>query len=320
MLKKTIKFLVRSNKLGRKLEESTRAAITRQKKAKRVRELRVERQWISKSRLVDDLGRIGIDAGDTVYLFSSLKSIGFVDGGPQTLFDALFEVLTPEGTLMVPTFTMPGGTMYDACLTEGYIYDPKTAKTGLGIIPAMFLQQPNLHRSTHPTHNVSAVGKHAQYLTESHHLASSTYGVDSPFDRLVKLDGKILGIGVSVAPITLYHMVEDTLGDEFPLPVRMDATYPIKCRTHDGELITVDVIPLDPKFSAGRIDHKGGEHLREFFWKEYERAGLLTSGPVGEATTWIVPARGCFEHLVTLAKQGITIYSTPEQLGNTPDR
>jgi aminoglycoside N3'-acetyltransferase len=314
MLKEAIKSLVRSNKLGRKLEESTRTALNRRKQAKRVRELSEERPSISRSRLVEDLARMGIAAGDVVYLFSSLKSIGFVDGGPQTLFDALYEVLTPEGTLMVPTFSMPGGTMYDACLTEGYIYDPRTAETGLGDIPAMFLKQPNLHRSIHPTHNVSAVGKQAQYLTEGHHLASSTYGVDSPFDRLVKLEGKILGIGVSVAPITLYHMVEDTLGDEFPLPVRMDATYPIPCRTHDGDLVTVDVTPLDPKYSAGRIDHKGAGHLREFLWKEYERAGLLASGSVGEATTWIVPAKGCFEHLVTLARQGVTIYSTPDQL------
>ncbi len=319
MLKSAIKSLVRSNKLGRKLEESARAAITRRKQAKRIHEISEDRASISKSRLVDDLRQVGIGEGDVVYVFSSLKSIGFVVGGPQTVFDALLEILTPEGTLMVPTFYMPGGTMYDACLAEDYIFDPATAETGLGVIPATFLKQPNLYRSIHPTHNVSAVGKHAQHLTESHHLASSTYGVDSPFDRLVKLDGKILGIGVSVAPITLYHMVEDMLGDEFPLPVRMDATYPIKCRTHDGELITVDVTPLDPKFSSGRIDHKGGGHLRKYFWNEFRRVGLLASGPVGEATSWIVPARGCYEHLVTLAKQGTTIYSAPDELPDDPN-
>ncbi|KAL3951837.1 hypothetical protein ACCO45_013554 [Purpureocillium lilacinum] len=55
--------------------------------------------------LVEDLRRLGLHAGDTVLLHSSLSAIGFVVGGAPALVRALLEVLGPRGTLAAPTHT-----------------------------------------------------------------------------------------------------------------------------------------------------------------------------------------------------------------------
>ena len=59
---------------------------------------------ISFDKLVFEFKRIGLSTGDTVLVHSSFKSFGGVEGGPQTVIDALKQVLGVKGTLIVPRF------------------------------------------------------------------------------------------------------------------------------------------------------------------------------------------------------------------------
>ena len=59
----------------------------------------------SYKQLVSDLLNIGIGAGDTVVVHSSMKSMGYVEGGAECVIAALADVVGTEGTLMFPTFT-----------------------------------------------------------------------------------------------------------------------------------------------------------------------------------------------------------------------
>jgi len=60
--------------------------------------------WTTKRRIVDGLRELGITPGMRVMVHSSLKSFGPVEGGAQIVVDALMEVITPQGTLMMPSF------------------------------------------------------------------------------------------------------------------------------------------------------------------------------------------------------------------------
>ncbi|MBI5118367.1 AAC(3) family N-acetyltransferase [Candidatus Poribacteria bacterium] len=285
----------------------------------RRRQIKNSQPAISKRRLIDDLHALGIVKDNVVLVHSSLKSLGYVDGGAQTVLEALFETVTPSGTLVIPTYHMLEHSCYNTCLAaDKYMFDPRRHGTYLGAIPSAFLKFPNIQRSIHPTHSVSAVGHHAKYVTESHHLAPSTFGPDSPWDRILKLNGKVLGLGVSLAPVAYYHALEDTMKDEFPLPVRVQATYDLRCRDWSGNLVVVRVRPLDPHYVKQRIDQKEREDLRAYFWQEFRAAGLLTTGKIGSASSWQTQARGFFDHLVRLMREGITIYSTPEELSRRP--
>ncbi len=269
-------------------------------------------------RLLRDFRALGLKPGDTVLVHSSLKSLGYVENGPHAVVKALYESVSPGGTIVLPAYYMPAGTMYETCKLKDYIFDPRQHGTNLGRIPEELLKFPGVERSLHPTHSVAALGPNARYLTESHHHASSTFGKNSPWDRLIEIGGKVMGLGIPMAPGGLYHPLEDYMLDSFPVPVRMKETHLLRCRQRSGEIVQVPVVPLDPQFLSRRIDHKSRADLRDYFWQEFSRAGLLRVGRVGEARTWMSPAKEFFAHLIRLAEEGITIYSTPEELSRRP--
>lgn len=55
--------------------------------------------------LVDDLRDLGIKDGEMVLVHASLNALGWTCGGPQAVCDALREVVTDSGTLVMPTHT-----------------------------------------------------------------------------------------------------------------------------------------------------------------------------------------------------------------------
>lgn len=296
-----------------------RAARESLRRRKSERKLRDSGPHVTRAALARDLARMGIAPGDTVFLHSSLKSLGYVEGGPSAVIGALQDALGPDGTLVVPTYYLPAGTVKATCELEGYVFDPRRHGTNMGRLPEAFLAEAATHRSVHPTHSVAAWGRHADYLTSGHHQAPSIFGEGSPWQRFVGIEGaKVLGLGVSMGPVTFYHVLEDALGEAFPEPIWEPTVYRLPCLDKEGKRWEVPVRPFVPAVAARRIDYAAREDLRTYFRREFERAGLRVNGRVGEAESWFIPARGFFDHLKGLAAEGITIYSTPEQLAARP--
>jgi len=55
--------------------------------------------------LADDLRRLGLPTGVTVLVHASLRALGPVAGGAETLLEALQMVIGESGTVMVPAFS-----------------------------------------------------------------------------------------------------------------------------------------------------------------------------------------------------------------------
>ena len=290
------------------------AVIAAHQAHKRVVALEQHAPHIDGPAITAGLRALGFVAGDTVLMHSSLKSLGFVDGGPRAVLEAVFAAISPGGTLVVPTYYMPGGTIYSTCHTAGYVFDRDQHGTGLGALPTTFLTMPGVVRGIHPTHSLSALGPQAVYVVGDHHRAPSTFGPHSPWDRCLKLDAKVLGLGVSLHPVAYYHALEDAMGDGFPLPVRMRECFPVKCRAADGSIIEVPITPLDPAYMQRRIDHPSREDLRRYFREDFRRAGILREVTVGTADVWCTTARDFYARIERLAKAGLTIYAPPEAL------
>ena len=62
--------------------------------------------------LAADLTALGLPAGATVLVHSSLSSLGWVCGGTPALLAALERALGPAGTVLVPTFTPELNTLF----------------------------------------------------------------------------------------------------------------------------------------------------------------------------------------------------------------
>ena len=54
--------------------------------------------------LVAQLKQLGITPGGILLVHSSLRPLGKVEGGAETVVNALLEALGPEGTLLMPGF------------------------------------------------------------------------------------------------------------------------------------------------------------------------------------------------------------------------
>jgi aminoglycoside 3-N-acetyltransferase len=270
---------------------------------------------VTRADLAAGLTRLGVQPGDTLFIHSSLKSLGFVEGGPASVIGALQDAVGADGTLLLPTYWLPGGTILATCELSGYVFDVRQHGSNMGALPAAFLAMPGVQRSVHPTHSVSALGRHAAWVTAGHHQAPTVFGPGSPWQRFSELPrAKVLGLGVSMGPITFYHLVEDHLGSRFPVPVWADKAYTLPCIDAEGKRWTVPVRAYRPELMPQRIDHALREDLRQWFAAEFDSAGLRTLGLVGQAQAWTVDAQPFLQHLVALAQEGITIYSPPAAL------
>jgi len=146
--------------------------------------------------IVDDLRALGLEEGDQVVVHSSLRAVGPVEGGADTVVDALLEVLGPAGLLVAPTFTYT---------TERF--DPAVEPGRTGAIAEAVRLRPSAIRSLHPTHSVAALGAGAEELCANHEDISAT-DVDSPLDRLARADGHVLLLGVGHIANTTVHVGE----------------------------------------------------------------------------------------------------------------
>lgn len=202
---------------------------------------------------------LGLESGDRVVVHSSLSSLGRVDGGAETVVDALLDAVGDDGTVMMPAFTR-----YDEP------YDPDASRSTVGAVTDAFRSRAAAVRSEHPTKSVAAIGPDAASLTEDHEPLASI-GPGSPIHRLIEADGKILLLGVGHTTNSALHVAERLAG----LPYR-DQLAETAIRRADGSTESVEV---------NRSHCSRGFDIAESIAK---RVGLISYGCVGDATAQLV--------------------------------
>ncbi len=173
--------------------------------------LTVFNKLISKSQLVGDLKKLGINKGDHLSVALSLKRIGYVDGGPNVFIDALLEAVGPNGTIIMPTYSKSFHiSEIDTKLNKkDYIFDPNSSKAETGLVPNTLVKRKEAIRSRHPMNSVTAIGKMAKYLTEGHDENADSF---MPYSRLAKINGKILCIGINDRVVAIRHEAQHLAG------------------------------------------------------------------------------------------------------------
>lgn len=167
-----------------------------------------------------DLKALEVKPASTIIMHSALSQIGWTVGGPVSVIKAVIEILTPKGTLVMPSFTGDNSEpskwenppvpqeWWDIIRNNMPAYQPSITPTrGLGIIAETFRKYPGVIRSNHPISSFAAWGKNAKKITENHEL-DSDLGENSPLARIYDLDGQILLIGVSHSNNSSLHLAE----------------------------------------------------------------------------------------------------------------
>ena len=165
---------------------------------------------VTKDMIKRGLAEVGIQEGDVALVHSSLSSFGYVEGGAETVIDALLEAVGPPGTIVMPAFT------WDPHDKESGVYDVANTPVdrSIGRIPEAFRRRPDSIRSLHICHSVCAAGPHAEDIMGN---GVTVFGSESPFDRLWRLDARSLFLGVGFLVCTSFHLVEE----RFNVPYRM---------------------------------------------------------------------------------------------------
>jgi aminoglycoside 3-N-acetyltransferase len=156
-----------------------------------------------RQRIAQDLRAVGIKPGGVLLVHSSLKSLGPVPGGAETVVQGLLEALGPDGTLLMPALS------YARVTPEQPLFDVRLTLSNVGAIPEYFRTRPGTLRSVHPTHSVCGVGRLAAALLDRHIEDRTPCGPRSPFHLLPEYDGQILMLGCGLRPNTSMHAVEE---------------------------------------------------------------------------------------------------------------
>ncbi len=180
---------------------------------------------VGRSDIADGLRRLGIGSGDTVFFHSSLKSLGHVEGGAETVIDGFLDATAPGGTVVVPTFTLR-----DRVGPFGSWYDHHSSPSTVGLITETLRRRRGALRSFHPTHSVAAVGRLAEAVTAPHRHAhgrispwcDAAFAHDTPLDLLVRWDAWYVLLGVSFHVQTLMHYIETIITDAVVRKVQGD--------------------------------------------------------------------------------------------------
>ncbi len=221
--------------------------------------------------LIHEFQTLGVQPGDTLLVHSSYKALGGVEGGPQTVVDALIGAITPAGTLIMPTFNFD--------FPKGMPWDVRETPSRMGAITELARKDPRAKRVFHPIYSFAILGPQADYLTAERY--QSSYGKNSVFGKLRELDGKIMVIGLSYNDsMTFFHHIEEMEG--------VDYRY---MKSFTGQVTDWDGAVREETFTMLVRDIDRGVHtMVDPMGALMEKAGVITVRQIGEAKVSLMQA------------------------------
>lgn len=159
----------------------------------------------------DDLIKLGVRYGDTIFLRVSYRSIGKIEGGPKTFIDAIMELVGEEGTVLLTAFP----TRYNNKLKLFHIHNVvdsnKRPHSNTGVMSNIAMTYPGAFLSYRVDFPFVAIGKHAKYLTENHSYDKNGYWILE--EAIYKYDCKCLRIGgepfIGTTHMSLSHVLKE---------------------------------------------------------------------------------------------------------------
>jgi aminoglycoside 3-N-acetyltransferase len=116
-------------------------------------------------------------------------------------------------------------------------FDVLREPTYTGIIPELFRREEGVIRSLNPRHSICGIGPHTKELLAGHENCVYVDGLDSPFDRIRRMDAQSLCLGTRPGFHSFVHWVEDIEPEKFPVPAH-EGPFDCLLRDADGKEIS----------------------------------------------------------------------------------
>jgi aminoglycoside 3-N-acetyltransferase len=246
---------------------------------------------------------LGVEAGDIMMLHASVRAVGEIAGGPDQIHLALKDALTAEGALMMyascPSYYDEVGRgnltkeQEREVLEKLPAFDPLTARAARdnGTLVEFLRTYPDSRVNRHVARFV-AWGKQADTLVSGQPW-NHAFGLHSPLDRFLGLDGKILLLGSDHDAVTFLHYVDHVAEisgkriARFQVPVQ-----------EDGRRVWRDMEEFD---TSGDGVHANWP--RDYFARivdAYLPGTGNQGGRVGDALSYVLRARGLLDFVLPL--------------------
>lgn len=228
-----------------------------------------------KEDLIRTFTEIGIKPTDTLLVHSSMKAVGSVENGADTVLDAFMDYMK-DGLLVFPTHTW-------AQMNEEYnIFDPETEPSCVGLLSNLFRRHPGVLRSLHPTHSVAAYGADAAAFVSGEERWDTPCPRGGCWGKLYDRKAKVLFLGCSLRSNTFLHGVEEWNHVAMRLA---ETRQPLKVRMPDGTLADT---PQHRHFNAQcDVSDHYGKMLEPFLY-----LGIAKKGRIGAAESYLCDACG----------------------------
>jgi aminoglycoside 3-N-acetyltransferase len=234
---------------------------------------------LDKALFIRQLQLLGVQPGMQLLVHSSLRKLGAVVGGADSIIDSLLEILGPEGTLMMSTVS---GNVN----REQPVFHVEHTPSTVGTLSNVFRKRPGALRSLHPVHSIAALGARAEFFCEGHLQARTAWSEDSPYGKLMRQDGHILFLGTNFSANTCMHALE------------IEAKVP---GLHTPESSTLYVCDYDNRWH--QIEHHWHAPKKDSYVdmeQVVEKAGALKYGVLGKSISRLVQAGKMRERLLPI--------------------
>lgn len=159
---------------------------------------------LTKNDLLSQIEKLGLPCGKPIIVHTSMKAIGEIVGGAETLLEALISaVVAKNGLLCVPTHTW-----------VTLVMDLGNPSSCIGALPNVASAHPSGIRSMHPTHSITVFGdsQRAKKFVENEVNVDTPTSPQGCYGNIIEENGYALLIGVDQRKNTIIHCIEEMLG------------------------------------------------------------------------------------------------------------
>lgn len=250
----------------------------------------------TKETLHEDIQNLHIDPRGTLLIHSSMKAVGEVEGGAETVLDAWSEYMR-DGLLIFPTHT------WRQIGKETLTFDSRTLPSCVGILPELFRHRPDVIRSLHPTHSVAALGKDAADYVAGEETRTTPCPRNGCWGKLLDRDAEILFLGCTLRSNTFLHGVEEWEG----IPDRLDPKpQSIAIIGPDGEEFHAEI----HRHNCQACEDVSANYIK--MEPVFAKRGAIRYGRFGSAPCIIGNARKMREATVQMLRKDPNLFVTPD--------
>lgn len=235
----------------------------------------------TKQDIINTLKNLGIKKGDNLFVHANIGFFGKLEGAktPQDYYnifkEAIFDVITEEGTFISPTFS------YSFCKKQTF-YPDQTPST-CGILAEMIRQDKSAIRSLDANFSITAIGKNAKFFTEN--PTPNSFEKGSFFDKFLQKNGIFCNFNFDSGS-TFIHYVEKCNN----VPYRWDKAF-------EGKIILPSGEELEKTFYHFVYDPQKQNHTPDFtkFDKKAKELNLTKTHNLGKGQVLVISAKDSYE-------------------------